>query len=74
VHLGSTLDEVLQALGPPSETVVGKPLGFDAGVLYKDIDGTKGYCYYARPDQNIRCFFMDDKVKALYVTLGTGNR
>jgi len=74
LHLGSTLDEVLQALGPPSETVVGKPLGFDAGVLYKDIDGKKGYCYYARPDQNIRCFFQNNNVMALYVTLGTGNR
>ena len=74
LHIGSTLDEVLKALGPPSETVVGKPLGFDAGVLYKDIDGKKGYCYYARPDQNIRCFFVNNQVTALYVTLDTGNR
>jgi hypothetical protein len=75
LHLGASLDNVLEALGPPDETVVGKPLDFSAtGVLYKDYDGKKGYCYYARPDQHVRCFFMDDKLVALYVTLDTGNR
>ena len=74
LHLGSSLDEVLDVLGQPTETITGKPLGFDAGVLYKDIDGKKGYCYYARPDLNIRCFFMNNQVTALYVTLDTGNR
>ncbi len=54
-------------LGPPSETVVGKPLAFAANVLYKDFDGRKGFCYYARPDQNVRLFFRDYKVCALYV-------
>jgi hypothetical protein len=73
VHLGSSLDEVLQVVGSPTETVVGKPLDFSAGVLYKDIDGKKGYCYYARPDQNVRCFFMNYRVVALYVTLDGGN-
>ena len=75
LHLGSSLDDVLGVLGRPSETVVGKPLDFSArDVLYKDYDGKKGYCYYARPDQHVRCFLMDDKLVALYVTLDTGNR
>jgi hypothetical protein len=74
LHLGSSLDDVLDVLGQPTETVTNKPLGFDAGVLYKDIDGKKGYSYYARPDQNIRCFFMNNQVTALYVTLDTSNR
>ena len=59
-------------VGPPSETVVGKPLGFAANVLYKDSDGTKGRCYYFRPDQNVRLFFRGYKVCGLYVTLESG--
>jgi serine/threonine protein kinase len=75
LHLGSSLGDVLELLGPPTETVVGKPIDFSAtGVLYRNVDGRKGYDYYARPDQNIRCFFANDKVTALYVTLDTGNR
>lgn len=69
LRLGSSLDDVLETLGPPSETVVGKPLAFAAKVLYKDCDGKKGYCYYSRPDQSIRLFFRDYKVCALFVTL-----
>lgn len=70
LRLGSTLDEVLATVGPPSETVVGKSLAFEPGVLYRDIDGKKGYCYYARPEQQIRCFFLNNKVTALYLPLG----
>jgi tRNA A-37 threonylcarbamoyl transferase component Bud32 len=69
LRLGSTLDEVLQVLGPPSGTVAGKPLTFDPGVLYKDVDGDKGRCYYSRPDQHIRLFFRGYRVCALYLTL-----
>jgi RNA polymerase sigma factor (sigma-70 family) len=67
LRLGSSLDEVLQVLGPPSSTVVGKPLDFLDGVLYKDIEGRKGYGYYCRFDQNLRLFFADNKVAALYI-------
>ncbi len=74
LRLGSSLDEVLQVLGPPSETLVGKPLAFTAKVLYKDFDGRKGLCYYSRPDQHVRLFFRDYKVSALYVTLDTEER
>jgi hypothetical protein len=72
LRLGSSLDEVLEVIGQPTETVVGKPMdsATAAGVLYKDIDGTKGISYYARPEQNLRCFFMNDTVTALYITVG----
>ncbi|MGA2140526.1 MAG: tetratricopeptide repeat protein, partial [Verrucomicrobiia bacterium] len=73
LHLGSSLDDVLQVLGPPTETVVGKPLAFAANVLYKDIDGANGYCYYSRPEQNVRLFFRNYKVVALYITLEGGH-
>ena len=69
LHLGSSLDEALQVLGPPSSSVAGKPLDFTDGVLYKDIEGQRGYGYYARADQKIRLFFSDDKVVALYVVV-----
>jgi serine/threonine protein kinase len=68
LRLGSSVDEVLDAVGRPAETLVGKPLTFTAGVLYKDIDGNKGACYYGRPDQNVRFFFFDNRVCALYLT------
>ncbi|MGB7749623.1 MAG: serine/threonine-protein kinase [Verrucomicrobiia bacterium] len=75
LHLGSSLDDVLKLLGPPTETIVGKPIDFSArSVLYRDVDGRKGFDYYARPDQNIRCFFANNKVTALYVTLDADNR
>jgi hypothetical protein len=74
LRLGSSSDEVLAALGPPTKTVVGQPCAFEAGVLYQDIGGESGYAYYARPDRNIRLFFSDNKVSALYITPETSNR
>lgn len=74
LRLGSSLAEAEQVMGPPSETLVGKPLAFNAGVLYKDVDGKPGSCYYARPERSLRCFFEDYKVVALYVTLGNHGR
>lgn len=57
-------------MGQPAETVVGKALRgvVSDGVLYKDIDGNKGHCYCKPADQNVRFFFWDYKVSALYVT------
>lgn len=70
IRIGSTLDDVLEVTGQAKETIVGKPLPRIAenGVLYKDIDGTKGYCYYKPAGQNVRFFFGDYKVSALYLT------
>lgn len=68
LKLGSSLDEVLEVVGPPAETVHGQPNAWADGVLYKDIDGKAGNCYYKRADHNVRLFFWDYKVVALYVT------
>ncbi|MFA5252774.1 MAG: S8 family serine peptidase, partial [Phycisphaerae bacterium] len=68
IQVGSSLDEVLKMMGQPKATVVGRPNKFENGVLYKDIDGEKGSCYYGRKDQGIRLFFLDYKIKALYLT------
>jgi hypothetical protein len=68
IRVGSSLSSVLAVVGQPTETVIGQPCGWEDGVLYKDINGTTGYCYYRRADQNVRFFFLDYKVNALYVT------
>ena len=65
--MGSSLEEVLAVLGEPDATVVGRN-AFKDGILYKDIDGRRGSCYYARKRQAIRLFFLDYKVTALYLT------
>jgi len=68
LRVGSSLDEVFEVIGQPSETVQGREIGWVGNVLYKDINGRKGHCYYHRPDKNVRIFFGDYKVAALYIT------
>jgi hypothetical protein len=68
IRVGSSLDEVLAVLGEPTETVVGELIGWIDGVLYMDIKSREGRCYYQRSDWNVRMFFADYKVSALYVT------
>ncbi len=68
IRVGSTLDDVLATIGQPDQTVVGQPLGFYDKVLYKDIDGKQGYCYYAREDCSVRLWFNNYEVSAVYVT------
>jgi hypothetical protein len=65
---GSTLDEVFEVVGHPKKVVQGEENKFKDGVLYKDIDGRKGHCYYARSDQNVRLWFWDYKIIAIYMT------
>lgn len=67
LHLGSTLDDVLRVVGPPTKTISGHPAtktfmpynlsGF-GGVLYTEIGGDKGKSYYWRPDQGVRFMLM----------------
>jgi len=64
---GSTLDEVFEVIGYPEKIVQGKN-SYKNGVLYKDIDGSKGHCYYGRYDQNVRLWFSDYKLVAIYMT------
>jgi len=72
IVVGSLLEEVLAVTGQPRETVVGQPCGYTDGVLYKDINGKTGYCYYGRADLKVRFFFLAYKVSALYLTGNTG--
>jgi serine protease AprX len=70
LRVSDSLEDALKFMGSPKETVVGKELAFAEGVLYRDIDGRKGYCYYHRKDKNMRVFFSGDRVGAIYVTRG----
>ena len=67
-QVGSSLEDVIEAIGRPSKTVVGKPNEFKNGILYKDIDGEEGFCYYGRKKKGVQCFFADYKVNAIYVS------
>jgi hypothetical protein len=71
IQVGSSLNDILSVVGQPTETVVGQPCGWADGILYKDINGTIGYCYYLRSDQNVRFFFLNYAVIALYLTRST---
>ncbi len=68
LQVGSPLETALEILGQPAQTVSDKANEYADSVLYKDIDGRKGYCYYQRSDQNVRLFFSNYKVAALYIT------
>ncbi len=66
LRCGSGLKEVLELLGKPKEVVIGQKCDYRNGVLYQDIDGKKGYCYYAQASQKIRVFCLNNQVSAMY--------
>ena len=57
LQVGSSLETALGVLGPPTQTILGQANGWADGVLYKDIDGTRGNCYYQKNEKSIRLFF-----------------
>ena len=69
LRVGSSLEEALAVVGPPARTVEGGLVEGQDGVLYKDVDGMKGDCYYSRADQHIRLFFDGYKVAGLCLTV-----
>jgi hypothetical protein len=71
IGIGSSLGEVLEVTGQPIKTVEGQPNGWENGVLYKDINGKIGECYYERREQGVRIFFKDYKVTTLCLTRTT---
>ncbi len=62
IKLGSTLDEVLNYFGNPKTIIDGKPNDFQDDILYKNIDGKKGYNYICYKSKGIRIFFYEDKI------------
>ncbi len=68
IQVGSLLNNVLEVLPSPDQTVVGKKNEFQKGILYKDIDGKKGHCYYDPADEKVRLFFAGNRMSGLYLT------
>lgn len=68
LRCGSSLDEVFEVVGYPEKTVQGEENRFQDGVLYRDIEGREGYCYYARHDHDVRLWFLDNRLGAIYMT------
>jgi hypothetical protein len=68
LKVGSALQESLEVLDAPESTVENQKNEYADKVLYKDIDGQKGFCYYQRSDKHIRLFFANYKITALYLT------
>ena len=61
----------MKELGPPAKIVEGVRLGmekFEDNILYKNINGEKGYCYYGTitKGKKIRIYFRDNKVISLH--------
>lgn len=68
LRVGDSLGQALDVVGRPEKVLTGEENRFEDGVLYKDIGDKEGYCYYARMDQDVRLWFMDYKVGAIYMT------
>ncbi len=68
IKVGTPLEEVLDVFGMPDETVEGKENQFRDNVLYMDIEGNKGHCYYGRSESDARLWFLDYEVIAIYTT------
>jgi RNA polymerase sigma factor (sigma-70 family) len=82
LHFGSTLDDVLAAVGPPTEIVTngngselaGRSVGGYGGIFYQDMDGKPGFDYYWRPDQNLRFIFRQEKVTEIVIEVPNSGR
>ncbi|NLE30201.1 MAG: hypothetical protein GX629_11085, partial [Phycisphaerae bacterium] len=68
LRVGMELEEAVAILGKPKKIVQGQANQFADGVLYKDINGQSGLGYYGRQDKGVRIFFLNDQIKALYLT------
>jgi hypothetical protein len=68
IRLGSSLEDVVAFFGEPSETVAGEPVDFRRNrVLYMDIKGETGYCYIHYRDMGVRLFFINYKLRSIYL-------
>jgi len=68
VTVGMSLQDVLEAVGEPVKELVSTDCYYTPGILYKDINGDEGRCYYDVKDLNVRMFFKDYSVNCVYVT------
>jgi hypothetical protein len=74
IQVGSSLEDVLNVIGQPLETVTNQKNEWKDGVLYKDIDRKKGFCCYSRNDQNVKFAFSNYKVIGICITSGMNRK
>ena len=67
VEIGSSLDQVINAVHP-TEIVMGEMIEDESGVLYRDITGVPGYCYYRPAGSNVVFIFKNNVVTEIYQT------
>lgn len=68
IRVGSSLDELLAAVGAPAKTVVGEPIHFNEDrVLFRDVERTKGRGYITYDAEGVRFFLLNDAVTAIYL-------
>ena len=68
VCVGSTMGELLAAVGAPAETIMGQSIDFEKDrALFRDVDGERGRGYMACNSEGARFFLRDDKVRAIYL-------
>jgi hypothetical protein len=68
ICVGDSIEHVMEVVGEPTQIITGEKNRFKDKVLYRDIEGREGHCYYARHDQDVRLWFADYKVIAIYIT------
>ncbi len=68
IRLDSSVEDVISVLGDPSETITGGQIDWNRNkVLYRDIEGRPGRCYIHYRGIGVRIFFLDYKVRAIYL-------
>jgi RNA polymerase sigma factor (sigma-70 family) len=70
IRLGSSLEDAISYFGESFETVTGEPVDFRRNrVLYRDIKGETGYCYIHYRDIGIRLFFINYRLRSIYLCI-----
>ncbi len=70
IRIGSSLEDVFEELGAPKAIVENEPYGQRDRTLYRNIAGREGECYYRCADRDVRFFFKENRVIAIYLWQG----
>ncbi|MBN1256851.1 MAG: hypothetical protein JXA52_04020, partial [Planctomycetes bacterium] len=71
IEIGDSLDDVLEKLGEPTQTITGGPMNNmtgNEGTLHKELNDRQGSSHYVLKDLGARMFFRNDMVGAIYLT------
>jgi len=65
VEVGALFEQVFNAVGRPTETIRGESIEYKSGVLYMDIVGMTGCCYYKPVGKNVEYIFQNYRVEEI---------